>query len=332
MINRFNILVSLVFMLTITVSAQAQSANSKPSTKPSESEKVQSSETDENLICITSKNFKIYSTKNKLAAMASETAQTELKRITEKIYKFAKPPVYNIKIFLWNNEKEYREAAKDAPKKSRACTWKYTDKNGISQYRIDIKLPADETKFEDKILASVLPHEITHVLINTFFDKSLTSAQANINCPLALLEGFSIITENISHDQKIILNGLILQKASNDFSLANLLGTKRYNEKKDADIFYAQAYSFTNFLKTKLTEKQFKTLLKNMQEGADFETSIKRALYITDQDDFMQQLELAWKKYAIDQYNIAKSLQQKEEKSEDDSKQAKKEKTTVSKS
>ena len=292
-----------------STNSKSNPEKSSPDQPKKDSDNNEANQNQKNEFLLISKNFKIRATNISLANKLSQKAEIELTRITNKLYKFTKPPTYTVEIFLWDTEAQYKKAAPNAPKNSQACTWKYTTKDGVAQYRIDIKMPKDASKFEAEILNRALPHEITHALINTFFDKNLSSIDSRINCPLALLEGFSVIAENISQDQKIILNGLILQKAPSDFSLAKLLGTTEYDEKKDSQIFYAQAYSFTTFLKSRLTADQFKSLLKNMKEGADFETSIKRALYITDQSNFLAQLEIAWKKYAIEQYNIAKSLQ-----------------------
>ena len=248
-----------------------------------------------------------------IAQKISKHAELEINRISKKLYKFSSVPNYKIIIRVWTDEEDYQKAVPNAPETSKACTWEYLDRLGVSCYRIDIVLPENEKDIQTETLDRVIPHEITHILVGEFFKINADSGKKNVPqelCPLALLEGMSIIAEKMPQDQRMIIIGMLQSSNPNMLSLKQLLTLDKYSQSIDPAIFYAQAYSFVEFLRSRLTEMQFTELMKNMREGESFEVALQRALFLNSSSKFMAQLEKAWKDHLITQYKIVQSLAQ----------------------
>jgi tetratricopeptide (TPR) repeat protein len=132
-----------------------------------------------------------------------------------------------------------------------------------------------------RLLKSVLPHEITHLIVNS----SMSDQTAMPRC---LHEGFAVMMEP-TFRQEYFMNFLRLRIKSRDFiPLSDLISSRDYP--RDPEFFYAEGYALANFLVQDKGLNNAMMLIKNASSNAKAESELLRVSGRKSLDD----LQVEW--------------------------------------
>lgn len=151
-------------------------------------------------------------------------------------------------------------------------------------------------------LSAVIPHEISHIATAEFFASLPSSSQ----CPLFLDEGLAAISQGGSHDDLIRLASTAMSGGAG-IPLSQLLQMQQVPDDQ-RQLFYAQSFSLTDFLRARLSAEQFSKFLGNIRGGMTFYKSLAAALCLPDESSIVGPLEDAWKDFAATQMQLSRIL------------------------
>jgi hypothetical protein len=149
------------------------------------------------------------------------------------------------------------------------------DKGEVIQQTMEIEGPLD------RLLASVLPHEITHTVFAHYFRKPV---------PRWADEGGAVLSEDalaFAHHDKLLRDIL---KGGRDMSLARLFGLKDYP--REILKLYAQGHSVTRFLVRKRGRRKFLAFVSHGMKK-DWDRASRNFYGYKN----VEKLERAWRKY-----------------------------------
>jgi len=148
------------------------------------------------------------------------------------------------------------------------------------------------------MLDRILPHEMCHLVLKELFGDSY--------CPLFLNEGLAMMAESQVENSRIRLAGrTVAGKALR--RLETICIAQQYNVEEPI-VFYAESYSFVEFLHGRLSGQQFRDLLANVQQGCPVADAVQRSLYMPADDSFTADLANAWEDHAIAQAQYLEAL------------------------
>jgi tetratricopeptide (TPR) repeat protein len=137
-----------------------------------------------------------------------------------------------------------------------------------------------------RLLTSVLPHEITHLVLNA----NMSDVR---RLPVCLHEGFAVSMEP-QFRADYYMNFLRLRLKSQDFiPLADLIVAREYP--KDPEFFYAEGYALVAFLQQKCGPDAAMELFKNIAAKGQARDEIQQAFRAPS----IQDLETAWKAWIL---------------------------------
>lgn len=236
-----------------------------------------------------SEHFIVRSRNAKLTRIVAAEAETALKRICGVTLGGQDYPNL-VDVFVWPNRAEYAARTGDATGVS-GGSFRLGAKEGKITRRLDLTQLDDGGRFADIVLDRVLPHEMSHLVTREFFGDAY--------CPLFLNEGLAMCSESAPDSQRILLAGTALA-GKGRIALEDLIPIQR-QDLAEVSVFYAESYSFVSFLRSRLSESQFKDLLEQVKAGASFGEALNRALHICGDRDILPDVAEAWEKQAIDQ-------------------------------
>jgi hypothetical protein len=247
-----------------------------------------------------SDHFIVQARNAKLAKLVVGHCESSLNRICRGLLGGQEFP-HSVRVNVWADAKEYHANAADAPEWSGGA-FSTTTAGGVTTRKIDLTQRDAEGKFATVMLDRVLPHELCHLVTKEYFGDG--------NCPLFLNEGLAMLSETQIDNGRLTLAGVALA-GKERLSLEQLLISRRDTLGK-VDVFYAEAYSFTDYLRTRLAGRQFKDFLEHVRGGCTVADALQRTLYLpADDDTFLPALSEAWKDRAIQQSQVARALQDK---------------------
>lgn len=243
-----------------------------------------------------SEHFVVKARNAKLAKLVVGQCETALARICGDLLGGQEFP-HSVRINVWGDAKEYRDNAQDAPEWSGGA-FSVTTAGGVTIRRIDLTQTDGDGKFSTIMLDRVLPHELCHLVTQEYFGDA--------NCPLFLNEGLAMLSETVVDNGRLTLAGAALS-GKERLPLERLLSSRRDGMDK-VEVFYAEAYSFTEYLRTRLAARQFKDFLDHVRGGCTVADALQRALYLPDDDAFLPALAEAWQDRAIQQAQATRAL------------------------
>jgi len=247
---------------------------------------------------ISSEHFVVFAVNRDYALLVAKQAEAMLQRLSGQlplgITKIRKP----IEIHIWPDEKQFRDQNPDQD----GSFSPYDNKNRIDLFQLD-----SMGKLSSISLDHVLPHEISHILLHEFIERGPKGRSRPL--PLAINEGLSMTSERKVDNRRIVLVGRAFSDSKKrSIDLRRLLSITNYSQIDDLPLFYAESFSFVQFLRERLSLMQLGELLRQLRLGIDFETALRRAILMPDSDDFFQRLDSAWQKYAILQEQILRFI------------------------
>jgi len=223
-------------------------------------------------------NFTVYHRNDALAAEVGRVLEAHYTRIQEalglKAGWQAKP-----KVFLHPTQEAYTLATQQP-------AWT----GGVSRFSHSngalVRMEIHSWQTSPRLLKSVIPHELTHLIVN----HGLPTYEA---LPRALHEGYSVLMEP-AYRQNYFVNFLRLRMKSKEFiPLAELLNLKDYP--RDPDFFYAEGFALVGFLVTKYGNEKALSLIRDARKGGDIEARLLAATGARALPD----LEKAWKNWLL---------------------------------
>ena len=209
---------------------------------------------------------------------------------------------HTIEIIVWVDHAEFLANADDAPEWSGgAFRFSVTDAGTVRQ--IDLTQLDENGQFATVMLDRVLPHELGHLVLREYF--------VEVPPPMVLDEGVAMLSEWQTDNNRVLLAGTALASQSM-IPLAKLLVCKR-KDISDPVLFYAEAFSFIEFLHATLNDQQFGAMLGHIKNGISIPEAIQRVLYLPQQEGFLSTLSSAWQEYAISQSQFLRELLRKDD-------------------
>ena len=233
-----------------------------------------------------------------VAKLVAAQAEVALRRIGDVLAAGQAYP-HSVDVYVWPNLQEYHKNVTDASEWSGGAFILKPGPDGGWIRRIDLTQWDADGKFDVAMLDRVLPHEMCHLVLAEYFGDA--------QCPLALNEGLAMMAEAGVENRRVLLAGAALG-GKRGIPLSRLLMMKRCGA-KNADVFYAEAFSLTAYLHARLTRTEFREMLAHVKAGCSLAAAIQRALYVPPDKQFVERLERAWVAEAVRQSQFLEALQ-----------------------
>jgi hypothetical protein len=280
---------------------QAQrSVPAAPSANLSEEDLAALGDVDEEYHVETSAHFVVRTRNAALAKLLVFHAERALERVRSLVLGRREYP-HVVDIVVWPDEESFAANAQHAPEWS-GGSFVFSMNDGLVTRRIDLTQLNEGGEFATVMLDSVLPHELSHLVLSEFFGDA--------SCPLMINEGLAMLAEWRRDENRMILAAVSLAGQA-DRELSALLLVNR--EQLDAPTrFYAQSYSFMSFLHDRLSDRQFHDFLRHLQGGCTVADALQRALYTPMDEEFVTRLAVAWEDYTLAHAQYLRALSRSE--------------------
>ena len=243
-----------------------------------------------------SEHFVVRANNPRVAKLVAVEAEVALDRICRVILAGQDYP-HSVTISVWPDTKTFHANAADAPEWA-GGGFSYSSANGLVTRRIDLTQRDAKGGFATVMLDRVLPHEMCHLVLKELFGDT--------HCPLFLNEGLAMMAESEVENSRVRLAGRTV--AGNALQrLETICIAQQYNVEEPI-VFYAESYSFVEFLHGRLSGQQFRDLLANVQQGCPVADAVQRSLYMPAADSFSADLANAWEDHAIAQSQYLEAL------------------------
>lgn len=276
---------------------QRLAAASAPSEALSDDQLDQLAVVDDKVHTETSEQLVVRARNAQLARLIVTEAQKALDRVCDEVLAgqtFRK----SVDVYVWTDRKEYLANACDAPEWS-GGSFSLEKKNGrVVSRRIDLTQRDERGEFDVTSIDRILPHELCHLVINELF--------ADRDCPLMLNEGLAMLAEYGVDNSRVMLAGTALS-GKGKIPLADLM-TIQWHEMDEPGVFYAESFSFAEFLFSRLSDQQYRQFLEHVRNGETIVTALQRCLAIPADPQFTRKLTVAWEDYAVAQTQYLRAL------------------------
>ena len=248
------------------------------------------------LLTQTSEHFIVRAKNAQVAKLMAAEAEASLRRICGYILCGQAYP-HTVTITIWADQKEYAANAKNAPEWA-GGSFAISSENGVASRRIDLTQLNEKGGFNTIMLDRVLPHEMCHLVVQEYFGDG--------RCPLVLNEGLAMLAESRTDNARVLLAGMALA-ADGKASLEDLFARQRY-DMGDPAVFYAKSFTFLEFIRSRMTAKQFRRFLSHVKGGCSIGDAIQRALCVPSSEQFMPELARAWQDRSVEQAHFLRAL------------------------
>lgn len=258
-------------------------------------------EVHDRLYTESSEHFVVQARNPELARIVVAESEVALDRICRVILAGRDYP-HSVRVNVWTDHDNFLAHAADAPEWS-GGSFRLTTANGITTRQIDLTQRDKLGAFATIMLDRVLPHEMCHLVVKEYFGDA--------TCPLFLGEGLAMMAESEVENSRTELAGVAIAGKAK-IALKDLFVRRRYDVEKPA-IFYAESFSFVEFLHGRMTGEQFRALLEHVKAGCTVADALQRSLYMPSQESFLPALASAWEDHAIEQAQYLRALAANEE-------------------
>jgi hypothetical protein len=248
-----------------------------------------------------SEHFIVKARNPHLARILVAEAEVALDRICRVILAGQEYP-HSVTIDVWLDHADYHAHAEDAPEWA-GGSFRFAVDNGVTTRQIDLTQRDEKGRFAAIMLDRVLPHEMCHLVLQEYFGDAA--------CPLFLNEGLAMMAESEVDTRRVELAGKTIAGKAR-ICLESLFVCRRYDIEEPAD-FYAESFSFVEFLHGRMTPRQFRTFLEHVKGGCPIADALQRSLYVPASESFLPALASAWEDHAIEQAQYLEALSTCEE-------------------
>ncbi|MFP4054658.1 MAG: peptidase MA family metallohydrolase [Phycisphaerae bacterium] len=242
-------------------------------------------------------HFVVRARNAKLARLVAGEAEQALQRICGSILP-GQEYAHSVDIHVWEDREAFLENATDAMEWA-GGSFSVDSKDGGITRRIDLTQLNKDGTFAVVMLDRVLPHEMCHLVMHEYFGDARS--------PLFLNEGLAMLAESEVDNNRVLLAGVALA-GKGKMPLQQLLTSRRGDIIEKPSVFYAEAFSLTEYLHSTLTPRQFKAVLHHIKHGSTVAEAIQRALYLVPSEEFLSELAGSWEEYAISQAQLIQAM------------------------
>jgi hypothetical protein len=243
-----------------------------------------------------SEHFVVRARNPELARLLIRRAEAALRRICGVLLGGQAYP-HSVDVYVWADRDEYRLHAVDAPDYSGGnFTIRHTPEGVVR--RIDLTQLDADGRFDVLMLDRVLPHELCHLVTHEYFGDA--------HCPLFLDEGLAMLAEAETDNARVLLAGSACA-AERGLPLGRLFLCDR-RAVDDVAVFYAESFSFVEYVHRRLTREQFRRFLEQVKGGCTVAEALQRALHLPPDESFLPALADAWESHAIAQAQYLRAL------------------------
>jgi len=255
---------------------------------------------DERTYMQSSDHFLVRANNDELAALVATQAEAALRRICDTLLSGQTFP-HAVDVNIWPDVKQYATHATSAAEWAGGSYSIERDDSGQIVRRIDLTQLDANGQFDTDMLDRVLPHEMCHLVLAEYFGDA--------HCPLAVNEGLAMMAEATVDNGRVRMAGVALL-GTQRIALGDLLRLEQC-DKNNAQVFYAESFSFTSYLHARLTGEQFREMLAHVKAGMALDQAIQRALYVPPDERFLGRLARAWETEAARQTQFLEALDTK---------------------
>jgi len=277
--------------------AQPPAATASPSSRLSPAELRNLSGIDWVTYTETTAHFTVRSRNAALSKLVAAEAEDALTRICRDLLGGQEYP-HSVSIYVWPNRDEYlANSPGNAPEWSDGSfTISYS--GDLPTRRIDLTQLDAQRRFAAVMIDRILPHEMCHLVVKEYFGDS--------PCPLAVNEGLAMLAESHIDNERIILAGKALSSKAK-IPLETLLAAE-LSDMPSKEVFYAECFSFMEYVHSRLTVRQFKAFLDHVKSGCEVAEAIQRALAVPGEESLLPALAAAWEEQAVADGQILEAL------------------------
>jgi hypothetical protein len=277
--------------------AQSPAAVSPPSERLTDEQRRDLAHVGAAVVAESSEHFVVRARNAQLARLVALEAEASLARICGSLLGGQEFP-HSVDIYIWPTRQEFLRHAQDAAEWA-GGSFSVRMEEGLAVRRIDLTQRDGDGRFWGEMLDRVLPHELCHLVLREYFGDAPN--------PLALNEGLAMIAEQGTHHDRVMQAGMLAAR-DGAMSLDELLELDRH-EVGDPSLFYAQSFSFVQFLHSRLSPGQVRQLLDDVRGGCTVADALTRALCIPPREEFMAQLDAAWAEHAQESAQFLQALE-----------------------
>jgi len=241
-------------------------------------------------------HFVIRARNPELAKLLAVEAERALARICHGLLGGQSYP-HAVDVYVWPTPKAFRAHATAAPDWAGA-SFTLAAGEALMTRRIDLTQLDAGGRLNSELLGRMLPHELCHLVLREFFGDA--------HCPLFLDEGLAMLAEAADQNQRVRLAGAVLV-GEGALPLPNLLACRRRDIRRP-EVFYAEALSFTRYLRDRITARQFRAFLEHLKHGCTVADALQRALCVAPDRQFLPRLAAAWEDWAITETQFLRAL------------------------
>jgi len=258
-------------------------------------------EVHDRLYSESSEHFVVQARNPSLAKLLVAESEVALDRICRVILAGQDYP-HSVRVNVWTDHENFLAHATDAPEWA-GGSFRLSTANGVTTRQIDLTQRDKHGQFATIMLDRILPHEMCHLVVKEYFGDA--------TCPLFLSEGLAMMAEFEVENSRAELAGMAIAGKAK-IPLEDLLVRRRYDVQKPA-VFYAESFSFVEFLHGRMTDEQFRALLEHIKAGCTVADALQRSLYVPADESFLRALASAWEDHAIEQAQYLRALAASEE-------------------
>ncbi|MBT7170279.1 MAG: hypothetical protein HN909_00755, partial [Phycisphaerales bacterium] len=224
-----------------------------------------------------------------------------------------------IKVFIWDDEILYHTKVEVAPDHGGACSFQVKTRK-TKHHEIHLCPSALADQSYDEAVLNMLPHEICHILQYEQFQRDkLVAAKpkskprakpVTATYPLAVAEGLAVLAEQSDQAMRIRLLGKTLRQTKGELA-TNLLQVTHYHQVSDMTQFYAEAYSFSEFLRSRMSEMQFTSFLELLRSGKTVPAAFGTTLGYKTTRAASKALNYHWRQHALLQAKLLAELEKR---------------------
>ena len=281
---------------------RAGAAGEKPAALPSRkltvAQLAELAAVDDTPASESSEHFVVTAPNAALAKLVAAEAERALTRICHALLGGQDYP-HSVDVRVWTDAAEYRKHAEAAPHWAGGSFSLRPDADGQLRRRIDLTQLDDKRRFDTDAIDRVLPHEMCHLVLAEQFGGA--------HCPLFLNEGLAMMAEYLVDNGRIKLAGAALG-GETKIAVGDLLTSVRCPSEQ-AGVFYAEAYSLTDYVHGRLSPPQFREMLDHLKAGSPLDEAVQRALCVPPDGEFLTKLAAAWENDAIRQTHFLDAVE-----------------------
>lgn len=255
-----------------------------------------------------SEHFTVHGHNASLLQLVAQQAELTLARLQRDLLPAETAIAVAADIYLWPDAEARDEQAPPCPAGADGAIHPLAGETAT--HRIDLLQRNPEGELAADMLTDVLPHELCHLLVETFLAIGQPGSAEPASMPLAMREGLATLAETYPDARYVRLAGTAAA-ADAHIPLEELLAIDTYDDVDHLSLFYAESYSFVQFLHARLTRGQFSELMEHLRKGHDVHDALERTLAARHEEAFAQKLEAAWRDHAILQAQIIDAFAQR---------------------